>query len=66
MGWKWNDIAPQVDELVRAKKAELVVTLSNLALDEDHEAERSTDPTKRSYHIGRASAFREVREAVRP
>jgi len=66
MGWKWNDIAAGVDELVQAKKAELAGKLAQLADIEDSLAKSVSSGQDSSYHKGRAAAFREVHDAVKP
>lgn len=69
MGWKWNDIRPQVEEIVRAKKQELADKLEELAVEEDNLGSLVTHhggPHTADFHVGRADAFREVKDAVKP
>jgi hypothetical protein len=65
-GWKWDDIAEGVDALVRAKKQELVDALNTRAIGEDSLSQSVNSAQDAAYHKGRASAFREVRDAVKP
>jgi hypothetical protein len=66
VGWKWNDIALDVDRLVAAKKVELEDKLLALAMEAQGMARTETDIVRASFQRGRASAFAEVREAVKP
>ncbi len=79
MGWKWNDVAnllretgeftePQigtVSEIVTRKKWDLVEILEGRAAAEVGAA-RSLVTRHAAFAKGRASAFREVIEGVRP
>ena len=65
MGWKWNDIAAQVDELVAAKKTELEDKLLSLATEAQQEASKEPDAVKASFLRGKAHAYSDVREAVK-
>ena len=80
MGWKWDDIVEllratglfteeqltEVGKVVKSKKHELAETLAVLARQDDDGARRATEPDTEHFHTGRASAFREVRDAVKP
>jgi hypothetical protein len=66
MGWKWDDIAADVDALVAAKKRELEDRLLTLATEAQEAARTEPDIVRASFQRGRAHAFAEVRDAVKP
>jgi hypothetical protein len=80
MGWKWDDIRvllaatgmftdeqlDKIDEVVKGKKKELADTLGLLARQAEDEARRAKDIGAAGLANGRADAFREVRDAVKP
>ncbi len=68
MGWKWElgDFAQMVNDAVNAKTQELSDRLLSLASEAQNDAMIETDPSKKAFLKGKADAFTEVHDAVRP